>query len=283
VQSVPRVFLLWCATFFLLQLVLFSTLRLELEERVSPHHGRYFFWFATPALLLAVGCLRHLVSRAPASRWLVLAVVAGQAGFYGHTWAGWLQQNRQPTNLGRDPIRRMLAEAVPPNRVIASNQPQMLVWYSGLKSVSLPADPAELDKLNRRSRTPVDYLFLDLDYNSIQLDPRWSTFVMPGQARQVEWESHLLRDYEYALPPGRTRPLLYVLLRRRGLPPSRIERALNPLCKAGRPQHELQLDPGILECHDPGQCASLGPLIDPIPGASTGIALARSAAGRRGG
>jgi hypothetical protein len=42
---------------FALQLVVFSALRLELEDRNSPHHGRYFFWFATPAVLLGVGVL----------------------------------------------------------------------------------------------------------------------------------------------------------------------------------------------------------------------------------
>jgi hypothetical protein len=56
-------FAAWSVGFFALQLVVFSALRLELLDRGSPHHGRYFFWFAAPALLLGVGMLRRLRSR----------------------------------------------------------------------------------------------------------------------------------------------------------------------------------------------------------------------------
>jgi hypothetical protein len=222
--GVGRRYLTWSAGLFAFQLVLFSGLRLELEDRASPHHGRYFFWFAVPALLLGVGTLRRLSGR---SRWwhvLTAVVVAGQLALFGQTWARWVEQNRPGTNIGRDPVRRVLSEIVDEGQVIASNQPQMTDWYSGLKSVSLPADPGELDRLNRDSPTPIDYVFIDLNLNAIDLDPRWGRVVRPGPPGTSPWERELLGSYEYVLPPARTRPVMYVLLRRRGVPPSRLER-----------------------------------------------------------
>jgi hypothetical protein len=58
-RSVADRWLAWAVGLFVFQLVVFSALRLEFEPRLSPHHGRYFFWFAPFALLLAIdglGC-----------------------------------------------------------------------------------------------------------------------------------------------------------------------------------------------------------------------------------
>lgn len=223
---VARRFLLWAAGLFALQVVVFSALRLELEDRLSPHHGRYFFWFAAPALLLGVGALRRLSGRSAWRRVPVALLIAAQFGVYGQTWWGWVAERHLKTNLGDDPIRQALAEIIPGDRVVASNQPQVLTWRSGLKAVSMPADPEELDRLNRDSPTPVDFVFLDLNFNCIELDRPWRRVVAPTADPGPSWEGHLLRRYEYVLPPERTRPLQYVLLRRRGLPASQFERRL---------------------------------------------------------
>jgi hypothetical protein len=131
-------------------------------------------------------------------------------------------------NLGRDPIRMMLKDVVQDNRLIATNQPQITAWFSGLRSISLPADPAELDRLNRQSSTPADYLFVDLYLNFITLDPRWANLLSPEIRRESPWEAALLRDYDYALPPRRTRPIGYVMFRRKGVPESALERRNHP-------------------------------------------------------
>ena len=55
---------------------------------------------------------------------------------------------------------------------------RFLAWYSAHAAVSMPADPVELDRLNQHSPTPVDYLFLDLNANWIQLDGRWAALAM---------------------------------------------------------------------------------------------------------
>ncbi len=218
-----RRFLAWSSGLFVAQLILFSALRLELEDRLSPHHGRYFFWFAVPAVLLGVGALKGLVAR---SRWwhvATLLVIAGQFALYERTWSGWIAQNRVGTNFGHDPIRRGLAKVVAPDQVIASNQPQMTAWFSELRSLSLPANPDELARVNRLSPTKVDYLFIDLNYNAIDLDRRWGPLVAPGRDGPGPWDSQVLADYVYAIRPEQTRPLMYVLLRRRSVPPGRSQ------------------------------------------------------------
>jgi hypothetical protein len=220
----PRRFLLWSAGLFSFQLVLFCALRLELEDRLSPHHGRYFFWFAVPALLLAFGALERLRRKSRLSDLLTVLMIAGQLTFYGLTWRGWIEQNAKGTNFGRDPIRRMLAAMVPDGRAIGSNQPPITTWYSGRKSISLPADPDELSRLNRQSPTPVDYIMIDLNGSWIQLDHRWEDIASLPMDGSVPWERIILVDYEFVIEPARTRPLRYVLLRRRAVPPSRLER-----------------------------------------------------------
>jgi hypothetical protein len=223
--TVARRFLAWGAGLFVFQLVLFSALRLELEERHSPHRGRYFYWFAVPAVLLGVGALRRLTGR---SRWLgraaTAAVLVGQLWLYGSTWAAWGAPD-QTTNLGRDPIRKAIASVVSGGQVVASNQPQVTAWFCARRSVSLPADPDELSRLNRSSPTPIDYVFIDQNFNAIELDQRWAQFLRPGAS---PWEPVLLEDYQYALDPATTRPVLYVLLRRRSVAPSRLERTMAP-------------------------------------------------------
>jgi hypothetical protein len=225
-RPLPRRFLVTAMGLFLLQLVVFSALRLELEDRLSPHHGRYFFWFAPPALLLAVGMLRHASGTSMWRRALIGAVVVAQLALYGSTWKAWILESTVRSNFGDDPIRRVLAKVIPADRVVASNQPQILTWHSGLKTISMPADPDELERLNQHSPTPADFLFLDLNYNAIDLDPRWAELVQPTPGRFSPWEYRVLKDYEYVFPPARTRPILYVLLRRRSVPPSRREREI---------------------------------------------------------
>ncbi len=205
----------WSVGFFALQLVVFSALRLELQDRVSPHHGRYFFWFAAPALLLGVGMLRRLRSRPGRFWWVAAVIVVAQLAIFGSGWRDIALRHSRETNLGHDPIRRALMRLVTDDRVIASNQPQITAWFCGLRSISLPADPSELAELNRVSATPADFLFVDTNFNCIDLDPRWHLLVSADPRMASPWETELLRDYEYVLPPDQTRPLLYVLLRRR--------------------------------------------------------------------
>jgi hypothetical protein len=221
--AVGRRFLAWAAGLFLFQLVLFSALRLELGGPRSSHHGRYFFWFAAPAVLLGVGTLRRLMGRSwPLGTVATAAVVAGQLALFGGTWSGWTPHGKR-TNLGRDPIRKALPAFVAEGQVIASNQPQLTAWFCDRRSVSLPADPDELGRLNRSSPTPIDYVLIDMNFNAIVLDERWKGLTTPEAS---PWERALLREYEYVMPPESTRPFMYVLLRRRSVAPSRLERSL---------------------------------------------------------
>ncbi len=215
----------WALGLFALQLVTFSALRLEFEGRASPHNGRYFFWFAGPAVLLGVGTLARLSARLRAARPVAVAVVVAQLAVFGWAWWGILPWHlRSSINLGTDPVRAMLAEVVRDGRVIASNQPQVTAWFVGLRSISLPADPDEVARLNRDSPTPADYLFIDVNYNCIDLDPNWKLLVTAGPGRPSPWEAGLLRDYDYVLLPRRTRPIGYVILRRRAVPAGPFER-----------------------------------------------------------
>jgi hypothetical protein len=204
----------WSVAFMAMQLVLFSGLRLEFEHRLSPHHGRYFFWFAAPALLLSIAALRVLGERHGRFRSVVALVVVSQLAFYAVTWRDWIVQNRAPIYLGRDPIRAMLAQTIPPNAVVASNQPQLLAWYCGLKAISLPANLAELHEINRLSPTPVEYIFVDVNFSAIEMDDRWAMLVQPHPAVGSPWEAELMGEYQYARDPRETRPFLFVLLRR---------------------------------------------------------------------
>ena len=221
-------FAAWSVGFFALQLVVFSALRLELEDRHSPHHGRYFFWFAAPAVMLGAGMLRRLRRQPRPISWLAPSLVVAQLAFFGSGWRDIARRQSGETNLGHDPIRRLLTRSVSDDRVIASNQPQITAWFCGLRSISLPADPAELADLNRLSSTPADFLFVDMNFNCIDLDPRWQLLASADPRMACPWEAELLGDYEYVLPPDQTRPLLYVLLRRRGVPPGPLEGRLNP-------------------------------------------------------
>jgi Dolichyl-phosphate-mannose-protein mannosyltransferase len=227
-------FAAWSVGFFALQLGVFSALRLELQDSLSPNHGRYFFWFAVPALLLGVGVLRRLRSRPGPLSWLAFVVVVAQVALFGSGWRDIALRHASETNLGHDPLRRALTRLVIDDRVIASNQPQITAWFCGLRSISLPADPAELAALNRVSSTPADFLFIDINFNCIDLDPRWGGLAAADPRMASPWEAELLRDYEYVLPPGQTRPLLYVLLRRRVITPSPLERQLNPAAAGGK-------------------------------------------------
>jgi hypothetical protein len=217
----------WSVGFFALQLVVFSALRLELEDSLSPHHGRYFFWFAAPALVLGVGMLRRLRSQSGRFWWVAAILVVAQLAVFASGWRDIAARNTSETNLGHDPARRALSRLVADDRVIASNQPQITAWFCGLRSISLPADPAELAELNRASATPADYLFIDTNFNCIELDIRWADLVSGDPRRASPWELELMRDYEYVLLPELTRPLLYVLLRRRAVGPSSLERQWN--------------------------------------------------------
>jgi Dolichyl-phosphate-mannose-protein mannosyltransferase len=221
----------WSVGLFALQLVLFSGLRLEFEGRGSPHNGRYFFWFAAPALLIGVGTMARLSTGRRWVQGLVALAIVGQLGLFATAWppiVRWHLSRR--VNLGRDPIRKMLAQVVQDNRLIASNQPQITAWHSGLRSISLPADPAELDRLNRESPTPADYLLVDLNAHFILSDIRWARLVGSDPRLASPWEAVLLRDYDYVLPPRRTRTIGggYVLLRRKAVPRSDLERQYNP-------------------------------------------------------
>jgi Dolichyl-phosphate-mannose-protein mannosyltransferase len=224
-----RRFAAWSVGLFALQLVLFSALRLEIGERESPHNGRYFFWFASPSLLIAAGTLRRLST---GRRWvfgLALVAILGQLALFATTWHGmasWhLTVPRPP--LGRDPIRLMLGD-VAAGRVVASNQPHISAWFQGLRSISLPADPDELARMNRESPTPADYLFVDMNYNTIELDPNWKRLIADDPRLASPWEPRLLVDYDYVFPPNMTRPISYVLMRRKGVPSSKLEREFKP-------------------------------------------------------
>jgi hypothetical protein len=226
-STTARRFLRWSAGLFALQLLVFSALRLELEDRLSGHHGRYFFWFAVPALLLGTAALARLAAmRRRVALLLAAAVLVGQGVFYARTWSSWAQANRDEVNLGRDPIRRVVRAIVRDDQTIASDQPQITAWYSGRRSVSLPADLAELARLNAQSAAPVDYLFIDASAPFTEMDLHWLDLVRRVPGLRQRWEDEVLKTYEYALPPERTRPVGYVLLRRRGVPRSRLERAV---------------------------------------------------------
>lgn len=211
-------FAAWSVGLFAFQLLTFAGLRLELEPSISPHHGRYFFWFATPAVLIALGILRRVSTRWGWARWLAAILVFVQLGLFANEWRQIVPRHAGGTNLGHDPIRQMLSEAAD-GRTIASNQPQITAWCSGLRSISLPANLVELDRLNRESPTPIDYLFIDRNYNGIDLDPNWGMLSENPRDFQSPWEPELLREYEYVIPPNRTRPIRYVFLRRRAVPP----------------------------------------------------------------
>ncbi|HEV3312939.1 MAG TPA: hypothetical protein VG815_20710, partial [Chloroflexota bacterium] len=232
-------FAAWSVGFFVLQLVVFSALRLELQDRHSPHHGRYFFWFAGPVLVLSAGTLRRLQSRPGRFSWLAALLVVAQLVLFGAGWRDIVLRNSRGTNLGHDPIRQALSRLVTDQRVIASNQPQITAWFCGLRSISLPADPAELADLNRDSPTPADFLFIDNNFNSIDLDPRWQLLTSNDPRAASPWEAELLREYEYVLPPDQTRPLLYVLLRRRTVTPGPLERQLKSAFLRADPGEEL--------------------------------------------
>ena len=176
----------WSVGLFALQLVLFSALRLEFDGRGSAFTGRYFFWFASPALILGVGTMARLASGRRWALGLAVAAILGQLTLFGVAWypiARW--HLTEGVFLGNDPIRRMLSEVVKGDQLVASNQPQICVWCSGVRAISLPADPIELDRLNRESPAPVNYLFIDENFNCIDLDPRWKQFVAddPGSPR----------------------------------------------------------------------------------------------------
>jgi hypothetical protein len=219
----------WSVGLLALQLLLFSALRLEFDGRNSAFTGRYFFWFAAPALILGVGTMAR---RSAGRRWvggLAVLAILGQLVVFGVAWnsiARW--HLTKGVFLGNDPVRRMLSEVVKGDQVIASAQPQVTAWCCGLRSISLPADPTELARLNRESPTPVDYLFIDVNFVCIDLDRRWWNFVSTQPRLASPWEPEILRDYEYVFPPEMTRPILYVLLRRKGVPRSPLEVQTNP-------------------------------------------------------
>ena len=85
-----------------------------------------------------------------------------------------------------------------------------------------------LARLNRESPAPVDYLFVDMNANFIDVDSRWANLIASPPRYTSPWEAVVLRDYEYVLPPKGTRPIGYVLLRRKGVPRSDLERRENP-------------------------------------------------------
>jgi hypothetical protein len=213
--------------FMVWQLLVFSALRLEFESRLSPFHGRYFFWYAAPALLAALGALERL------TRWnrtagitVTALVLAGQLAVYGHTWVSWVNTNREPgnasSNIGRDPIIGMLREELRADLVTASNNPQFVAFQGRRPAISFPANPDELERINTRSPTPVSYLFLSTLMNSIQMSEGWRSLIDPARG-DPRWRSRVLAEYQYVYPPERTVPTGYVLLRRRSVPPGRLE------------------------------------------------------------
>ncbi len=214
----------WALGLFGLQLVVFSGMRLEFDGRSSPFTGRYFFWFAGPAVILGVSVLARLAAWSRAGRAVAVVLVAVQLGIFGSGWRAMLPWHLERTSkLGADPVRRMLSEVVVGGRVIASNQPQITAWPGGLRSISLPADPDELARLNLESPTPADYLVIDRNYNCIDLDPRWALLTSDDPSRRSPWEGRLLRDYTFVLPARLTRPIGYVFLRRRSVPAGPLE------------------------------------------------------------
>ena len=222
--SAERRFAAWALGLFGLQLVVFSGLRLEFDGRDSPFTGRYFFWFAGPAVVIGVSVLARLWAWRRSGLAAAVVLVAVQVGLFGSAWRAMLPWHlKGGVNIGADPIRRMLAEVVAENRVIASNQPQVTAWFCGLRSISLPADPDELARLDRESPTPADYLFIDMNYNCIVLDPRWILLTSADPSRRSPWEPRLLAAYDFVIPPRLTRPIGYVFLRRRAVPAGPFE------------------------------------------------------------
>jgi hypothetical protein len=223
-----RRFARWSVGLFALQLVLFSALRLEIESNNWSHKGRYFFWFAAPVLLLAVGTMSRL---AKGRRWvqgIVALAIIGQVWLFGTTWVKIVREQRAAEiGFGRDPIRQLLKDVVQENRVIASTQPQITTWTCGLRSVSLPAEWEDLERINRNSTTPIDYLFLDFGFQSIQLNQNWLRIFAQDPRDPSPWEKNLLGAYDYVIPPHRTRPIGYILLRRKGVPLSELDRFLS--------------------------------------------------------
>jgi hypothetical protein len=224
-----RRFACWSIGLFALQLVLFSALRLEFLDRDSPFHGRYFFWFAAPAILIGVGTLNRISSWRRWARWVVGVAILAQLGLFVAAWVPNVRWHLSTSrSLARDPLYPLLARIVKDNRVIGTNAPQITAWFSGLRSVSLPADPNELARLNRDSPTPIDYICVDNKYSAIDLDPRWRLLIADDPRIVSPFEPALLRDYEYALPPGATRENGFVVLRRKGVPMSGPERESLP-------------------------------------------------------
>ncbi len=214
----------WSISLFVVQLVLFSALRLEFEGRESAHNGRYFFWFAAPAVLLAVGTFARLSSGRRWVKGLAALAVIGQLTLFGMSWVPMVRgQSVAGLGFGRDIVRRMLAEVVRENRMIATNQPQITAWVCGLRSLSLPADFDELERINRESPTPADYLFIDLGFNPIQVDRGWYTILAQNPEYHSPWEQRLRESYDFVLPFDQTRTIGYMFLRRKGVPKSELE------------------------------------------------------------
>ena len=214
----------WAWGLFGLQLVVFSGMRLEFEGRSSPFTGRYFFWFAGPAVVMAVSALAGLAARGRAARGLAVALVGGAAravrvGLGGDPALapeGDLEHRLRP-----DPADARRGRHRRPGDRLEPAADHRLVLRP--PSISLPADPEELARLNRDSPTPADYLLVDMNYNCIASTPPGA----PGLARPGPpprpWEGGLLVDYEFVLPPDLTRPIGYVFLRRRTVPASPLE------------------------------------------------------------
>jgi hypothetical protein len=171
--------------------------------------------------------LRRLANRMRFGRWLAGVVILLQLAGFGWSWAHMVPRHSEGTNIGHDPIRLMISQVVAEDQVIASNQPQISAWFCNRRSISLPADPTELERLNRDSPTPADYIFIDNNYNCIDLDPRWSYLAEKDPRLVSAWAPEILRDYQYVLPPKLTRPIRYVMLRRRAIPPGEWERDFN--------------------------------------------------------
>lgn len=226
-HSLLRKWFGWAIVLFFFQLVVFSGMRLELETRLSPFHGRYFFWFAAPALLAAVTVLKELTLRYRWGRYCTVAILISQWALYGHTWSAWGHQNYEAKvfgyNFGVDPIHQAVGEIAGKDRVVAATHPQILVWYNGCTAISLPADPNQVSLINQSSPTPIDYLFIYMELVAVEVDPRWTAFLNEDLEPHSPWVQKILQEYEYSLDPRFTRPLGYVLLRRRGVPKSELE------------------------------------------------------------
>lgn len=207
----------WSVGLFALQLAVFSALRLELPGRNWSHNGRYFFWFAAPALISGLGAWKSLARRHRLARLMAGAAIIGQLALFGIGWRDLLSRHGPASRMGTDPLRRLIAQTVPDGRVIASNQPQVTAWLCGRRSISMPADLDELRRLNELSPTPADYLLVDMNFNAIMLADPWVRLARGAPGVPPNWLARLLQDYEFALPPEQTQPLAYVLLRRRGV------------------------------------------------------------------